>query len=53
MAKEEKTPQAEEPHYEEVSEYRIGEGPPPPFLVVCFVLIFCYAAVSWIPFFHY
>ena len=40
-------------HYEEVSEYRIGEGPPPPFLVVCFILIFVYAAVSWIPFFKY
>ncbi len=42
-----------EEHYEVVSEYRIGEGPPPPFLVVAFVLIFMYAAVSWIPFFNY
>ncbi|GEM_PF-523904 len=40
-------------HYEVVSEYRIGEGAPPPFLVVCFILIFVYAAVSWIPFFGY
>jgi hypothetical protein len=28
MAKEEQEAKAEEPHYEEVSEYRIGEGPP-------------------------
>ena len=40
-------------HYEVVSEYRIGEGAPPPFLVICFILIFVYAAVSWIPFFGY
>lgn len=25
-------------HYEVVSEYRIGEGAPPPFLVICFIL---------------
>lgn len=53
MAKENPNEQPAEEHYEIVSEYRIGEGPPPPFLVVCFVLIFIYAAVSWIPFFNY
>jgi hypothetical protein len=40
-------------HYEEVSEYRIGEGPPPLPLIVAFVLIVIWAAVSWIPFFGY
>jgi len=50
IVSEEKQPQE---HYEEVSEYRIGEGPPPPFLVVLFVFIFMYACVSWIPFFNY
>lgn len=54
MAKEDpKEAAPEEEHYEVVSEYRIGEGPPPPFLVVAFVLIFIYASVSWIPFFNY
>jgi len=53
MAKEEKKEEAAEEHYEVVSEYRIGEGAPPPFLIIAFVLIFCYAAVSWIPFFNY
>ncbi|MBK7748968.1 MAG: hypothetical protein IPP57_17085 [Candidatus Obscuribacter sp.] len=43
----------EDDHYEVVSEYRIGEGAPPPFLVICFILIFIYAAVSWVPFFGY
>ena len=43
----------EEEHYEVVSEYRIREGAPPPFLVISFILIFIYAAVSWIPFFGY
>lgn len=52
VTKKEETQEPQE-HYEEVSEYRIGEGPPPPFLVVCFVLIFIYAAVSWVPFFGY
>ncbi len=40
-------------HYEEVAEYRIGEGPPPWALVVAFVLILIWAAISWIPFFGY
>lgn len=53
MAKEEVKELPAEEHYEVVSEYRIGEGPPPPFLVVAFVLIFMYAALSWIPFFKY
>jgi hypothetical protein len=44
---------AEDEHYEIVSEYRIGEGPPPIFLVVCFVLIVLWAMFSWIPFFGY
>jgi len=43
----------EEEHYEEVSEYRIGEGAPPVFLVVCFVFIVIWAMFSWIPFFGY
>jgi len=42
-----------EEHYEEVSEYRIGEGPPPMFLVLAFVFIVIWAMFSWIPFFHY
>lgn len=40
-------------HYEEVSEYRIGEGPPPIALIVMFVLIVAWATLSWIPFFGY
>jgi hypothetical protein len=40
-------------HYEEVAEYRIGEGPPPIALVVMFVLIVLWATLSWIPFFGY
>ena len=40
-------------HYEEVAEYRIGEGPPPLALVVMFVLIVLWATLSWIPFFGY
>jgi hypothetical protein len=40
-------------HYEEVSEYRIGEGPPPLFLVVAFIFIVVWALFSWIPFFGY
>ncbi len=40
-------------HYEEVSEYRIGEGPPPLFLVVVFIFIVVWALFSWIPFFGY
>jgi len=42
-----------EEHYEEVSEYRIGEGPPPIALVVMFALIVLWATLSWIPFFGY
>ncbi|MBI4532731.1 MAG: hypothetical protein HY711_02195 [Candidatus Melainabacteria bacterium] len=40
-------------HYEEVAEYRIGEGPPPLALVVAFALIVIWASISWIPFFGY
>jgi hypothetical protein len=40
-------------HYEEVSEYRIGEGPPPLPLIVCFVIIVIWASISWVPFFGY
>lgn len=40
-------------HYEEIAEYRIGEGPPPLSLVVMFVLIVLWATLSWIPFFGY
>jgi len=43
----------DEEHYEVVSEYRIGEGPPPIFLVVCFLFIVVWAMFSWIPFFGY
>lgn len=44
---------AEDEHYEIVSEYRIGEGPPPLFLVVAFACIVAWALFSWIPFFGY
>jgi len=37
---------APEEHYEEVSEYRIGEGPPPLFLVLAFVFIVLWALFS-------
>ena len=43
----------EEEHYEVVSEYRIGEGAPPMFLIVCFILIVLWAMFSWIPLFGY
>lgn len=43
----------EDEHYEVVSEYRIGEGPPPLFLVVAFAFIVLWALFSWIPFFGY
>jgi hypothetical protein len=42
-----------EEHYEEVSEYRIGEGPPPLFLVVAFAFVVLWALFSWIPLFGY
>ena len=42
-----------EEHYEVVSEYRIGEGPPPLFLVIAFIFIVIWAMFSWIPFFGY
>ena len=45
--------EAELEHYEEVAEYRIGEGPPPIALVVMFALIVMWATLSWIPFFGY
>ncbi len=44
---------ADEPHYEEVSEYRIGEGPPPLFLILLFIFVVLWAFFSWIPFFNY
>ena len=53
MAEEKKGVQAETEHYEEVSEYRIGEGPPPLPLIIAFALIVLWATVSWIPFFGY
>jgi len=43
----------EEPHYEEVSEYRIGEGPPPLFLILFFCFVITWACFAWIPFFGY
>lgn len=43
----------EEEHYEVVSEYRIGEGAPPIFLVVCFLFVVVWAMFSWVPFFGY
>jgi hypothetical protein len=46
-------PASDEPHYEEVSEYRIGEGPPPLFLIIMFLFIVSWALFSWIPFFGY
>ena len=49
----EAAPAGEEEHYEEVSEYRIGEGPPPIFLIVCFIFVVCWAMFSWYPFFGY
>jgi len=52
MAGEIKSAPTEE-HYEEVSEYRIGEGPPPLFLVLAFIFIVLWALFSWIPFFGY
>jgi len=44
---------APDEHYEEVSEYRIGEGPPPLFLVVAFAFVVLWALFSWIPLFGY
>ena len=52
MADEAKT-QSEQEHYEEVSEYRVGEGAPPLFLVIAFIFIVAWALFSWIPFFGY
>jgi len=52
LAQQVATPEPED-HYEEVSEYRIGEGPPPLFLVVAFTFIVIWALFSWIPFFGY
>jgi hypothetical protein len=42
-----------EEHYEEVSEYRIGEGAPPLFLVIAFAFVVLWALFAWIPFFGY
>ncbi len=44
---------ADEPHYEEVAEYRVGEGAPPLFLIVFFAFIVMWAMTSWVPFFGY
>jgi hypothetical protein len=46
-------PAADEGHYEEVAEYRIGEGPPPLFLILAFFFIVLWACFSWIPLFGY
>lgn len=48
-----KIAQEEETHYEVVSEYRIGEGPPPLFLVIAFAFVVLWALFSWVPFFGY
>ncbi|MBX9771653.1 MAG: hypothetical protein K2X29_09795 [Candidatus Obscuribacterales bacterium] len=60
MAQEKKKPEVEvkdqgapAEHYEEVAEYRIGEGPPPLFLIIAFAIIVIWASISWIPFFGY
>ena len=53
MADETKTSSEPEEHYEEVAEYRIGEGTPPLALVIFFALVFVWAVTSWIPFFGY
>ncbi len=42
-----------EEHYEEVAEYRVGEGAPPLALIVVFACIVLWAATSWVPFFGY
>ena len=52
-AKAEHDPHGGAEHYEVVSEYRIGEGPPPLPLIVAFVLIVIWASISWVPFFGY
>lgn len=52
-AKVEHDPHGGSEHYEVVSEYRIGEGPPPLPLIVAFVLIVIWASISWVPFFGY
>jgi hypothetical protein len=49
----EDTANKNEEHYEEVAEYRIGEGPPPLALIVIFALIVIWASISWVPFFGY
>lgn len=46
-------PPYEAERYEEVSEYRIGEGAPPLALVLSFAIIVIWAMLSWIPFFGY
>ena len=46
-------PPVETELYEEVAEYRIGEGPPPLALVLSFAFIVIWAMTSWIPFFGY
>jgi hypothetical protein len=53
MAEDKANAPAATEHYEEVSEYRIGEGPPPLPLIVAFALIVLWATCSWIPFFGY
>lgn len=39
--------------YEEVAEYRVGEGAPPLALVILFAFIVMWAMASWVPFFGY
>jgi hypothetical protein len=52
-AKSAENPAGDAEHYEVVSEYRIGEGQPPIFLIVAFAFIVIWAMVSWIPLFGY
>lgn len=40
-------------HYEEVAEYRVGEGAPPLALVILFACVVLWAMTSWVPFFGY
>ncbi len=40
-------------HYEEVAEYRVGEGAPPLALIVLFAFVVIWAMTSWVPFFGY
>lgn len=46
-------PSTDGEHYEEVAEYRVGEGAPPLALMIVFFLIVTWAITSWVPFFGY